>query len=158
MKYWLFKSEPLAYSWQDLKNEPDHTAFWDGIRNYQARNYLRDKVKEGDLVFFYHSVKQPQAIMGIARVVESASPDPTAFDPESEYYDPKSDPQNPRWFGVKVQAIEEFDPPITRDELKMIPQLKNMVLLRKGSRLSIQPVTEEEYQAILNLRQPVKLK
>ncbi len=158
MKYWLFKSEPSAYSWQDLKNEPERTAFWDGVRNYQARNYLRDEVKEGDLVFFYHSVKHPQAIMGIARVVGEANPDPTAFDPQSDYYDPKSDPQNPRWYGVKVQAIEEFNPPITRDELKMIPQLKNIVLLRKGNRLSIQPVTEEEWQAILNFRQPNKLK
>lgn len=158
MKYWLFKSEPSAYSWQDLKNEPERTTFWDGVRNYQARNYLRDEVKAGDLVFFYHSVKQPQAIMGIARVVEGAGPDPTAFDPQSDYYDPKSDPQNPRWYGVKVQAIEEFNPPITRDELKMIPQLKNIVLLRKGNRLSIQPVTEEEWQAILNFRQPNKLK
>ncbi len=157
MKYWLFKSEPGAYSWQDLKNEPNRTTFWDGVRNYQARNFLRDEVQEGDLVFFYHSVKQPQAIMGIARVVKGGTPDPTAFDPESRYFDPGSSPQNPRWFGVEVQAIMEFVPPITRDELKQLPELENMVLLRKGSRLSIQPVTEEEWQAILNFRPPVKI-
>ena len=154
MNYWLFKSEPSAYSWQDLKNEPERTTFWDGVRNYQARNFLRDQIKAGDLVFFYHSVVQPQAIMGIARVVKEGYPDPTAFDPQSKYFDPKSDPENPRWFGVEVQAIQEFSPPITREELKIIPELQDMMLLRKGSRLSIQPVSEKEWQAILKFRSP----
>ncbi|APF19139.1 Uncharacterized protein family UPF0310 [Caldithrix abyssi DSM 13497] len=157
MKYWLFKSEPSAYSWEDLKNEAQRTVFWDGVRNYQARNLLRDEVKKGDLLFFYHSVAKPQAIVGIARVVKEASPDPTAFDPESDYFDPKSDPQHPRWYGVEIMAIQEFNPPITRDELKKIPQLENMMLLKKGSRLSIQPVTEEEWQAIIAFRRPIDL-
>ncbi len=157
MNYWLFKTEPSTYSWEDLKRQPERTDYWDGIRNYQARNFLRDKVKKGDLVFFYHSVKQPQAIMGIARVVREAYPDHTAFDSESRYYDPKSDPENPRWFMVDIQAISEFDPPILRDELKQIPELKEMMLLRKGSRLSIQPVSAEEWNIILAYRTPKEL-
>ncbi len=157
MNYWLFKTEPSTYSWEDLKNEPDRTTFWDGVRNYQARNFLRDRIKKGDLVFIYHSVQKPQAIMGIARVVKEATPDPTAFDPSSDYFDPKSTEENPRWFGVEVQAIQEFDPPLTREELKNIPELQNMVLLQKGSRLSIQPVTEQEWNAIVQFGKLVNL-
>lgn len=157
MNYWLFKTEPSTYSWEDLKQQPNRTDYWDGIRNYQARNFLRDQVKKGDLVLFYHSVKQPQAIMGIAKVVREAYPDPTAFDPDSKYYDPKSDSENPRWVMVDMQAIAEFDPPILRDELKQIPGLGNMMLLRKGSRLSIQPVSEEEWKIILSYRKPKDL-
>ena len=158
MNYWLFKTEPSTYSWEDLKKQPNRTDYWDGVRNYQARNFLRDQIKEGDLVFFYHSVKNPQVIMGIARVVREAYPDPTQFDPESRYFDPKSDPQNSRWFVVDVQAIAEFDPPITREQLKLIPELKDMVLLQKGSRLSIQPVREDEWNVILKLSKLVELK
>ncbi len=157
MQYWLFKTEPFTYSWKDLKKEPNHTTFWDGVRNYQARNFLRDRIKVGDLVFIYHSVRKPQAIMGIAKVVKAAVPDPTAFDEQSDYFDPKSDPQNPRWFGVEVKAIQEFDPPITREELKNLPALANMLLLRKGSRLSIQPVSPQEWKTIVNLRLPKNL-
>ena len=157
MNYWLFKTEPSTYSWEDLKQQPNRTDYWDGIRNYQARNFLRDQVKKGDLVLFYHSIKQPQAIMGIAKVVREAYADPTAFDPQSKYFDPKSDPENPRWVMVDVQAIAEFDPPILRDELKQIPGLENMMLLRKGSRLSIQPVSEEEWKIILSYRKPKDL-
>lgn len=157
MRYWLFKTEPSTYSWEDLKKQKDRTDYWDGIRNYQARNFLRDEVKKGDLVLFYHSVKQPQAIMGIARVVREAYPDHTAFDPESRYYDPKSDPEHPRWFMVDVQAVAEFDPPILREELKGVPGLENMMLLRKGSRLSIQPVTEKEWEIITKLGNLVEL-
>ncbi len=157
MNYWLFKTEPSTYSWEDLKNEPDRTTFWDGVRNYQARNFLRDRIKKGDLVFIYHSVQKPQAIMGIARVVKEAMPDPTAFDPSSGYFDPKSTEENPRWFGVEVQAIQEFDPPLTREELKNIPQLQNMILLQKGSRLSIQPVTEQEWNTIVHFGKLVNL-
>ena len=154
MNYWLFKTEPSTYSWEDLKQQPNRTDYWDGIRNYQARNFLRDKVKKSDLVLFYHSVKQPQVIMGIAKVVREAYPDSTALDPESRYYDPKSDPENPSWVMVDVQAMAEFEPPILREELKQIPGLENMMLLRKGSRLSIQPVSEKEWQIILSYRQP----
>ena len=157
MNYWLFKTEPSTYSWEDLKRQPDRTDYWDGIRNYQARNFLRDEVKKGDLVFFYHSVKQPQAIMGIAEVVRESYPDHTAFDPESRYYDPKSDRDSPRWFMVDIRAIAEFDPPIMREELKRIAGLENMMLLRKGSRLSIQPVSAEEWNIILAYRTPREL-
>ncbi len=158
MNYWLFKTEPSTYSWEDLKKQPNRTDYWDGVRNYQARNFLRDQIKQGDGVLFYHSVKNPQVIMGIARVVREAYPDPTQFDPDSRYFDPKSDPQNPRWFVVDIQAVAEFHPPITREQLKLIPELKEMVLLQKGSRLSIQPVRESEWNIILKLSSLVDLK
>lgn len=158
MNYWLFKTEPSTYSWEDLKKQPNRTDYWDGVRNYQARNFLRDQIKQGDGVLFYHSVKNPQVIMGIAKVVREAYPDPTQFDPESRYFDPKSDPQNSRWFVVDIQAVAEFDPPITREQLKLIPELKDMVLLQKGSRLSIQPVREDEWNVILKLSKLIDLK
>ncbi|NOX37588.1 MAG: EVE domain-containing protein [Calditrichaeota bacterium] len=151
MRYWLLKSEPETYSWTDLKSQPNQTDIWDGVRNYQARNFLRD-MRINDLAFFYHSVVRPQAIVGIVRIVREAYPDPTQFDPQSPYYDPKSDPDQPRWVAVDVQAVQDVLPPITRDELKSIPELEDMPLLRKGNRLSVQPVTPQQWQRILALR------
>ncbi len=154
MKYWLLKSDPEAYSWNDLKNAPRQTDCWDGVRNYQARNFMRE-MKAGDLVFFYHSQVKPPAIMGIAKVVKAAYPDPTQFDPSSKYYDPKSTPGNPRWDMVDIQYISDIDPPISLPELREIPGLENMVLLQKGSRLSVQPVTKAEWEIICSLRATV---
>ena len=152
MKYWLMKTEPNTYSWSDLKNEPDQTACWEGVRNYQARNMMRDEMKIGDKVLFYHSVVKPMGIYGIAEIVKEGYPDYYSWDPESRYFDPKSTPENPRWFMVDVKAVTDVEPPITLDELKKVPGLENMMLLRKGSRLSIQPVTAEEFNIILGLR------
>ncbi len=151
MNYWLMKTEPGTYSWDDLKAEPDRRDYWDGVRNYQARNLMKT-MRVGDLAFFYHSVVKPQVIIGIVRIVREAYPDPTQFDPNSPYYDPKSTPENPRWVAVDIQYVTDVLPPITREELKNIPELQNMVLLKKGSRLSIQPVTPEEWQIILGMR------
>ena len=149
MKYWLMKSEPGTFSLQDLKEAKNGTECWDGVRNYQARNFMRDEMKIGDRVLFYHSVTNP-SIVGTAKVVREAYPDHTAWDPESPYYDPKSSPENPRWMMVDIQFVQEFPHPLSLKEIHRIPGLENMMLLRKGIRLSIQPVTEEEYRIILN--------
>ncbi|MCB0286087.1 MAG: EVE domain-containing protein [Calditrichia bacterium] len=151
MNYWLMKTEPEAYSWDDLKNKPNSTDFWDGVRNYQARNFMRD-MKVGDKVFFYHSQINPPAIVGIATVVREAYPDPTQFDPESKYFDPKSKTDDPRWSVVDIRSEAEFAEPVTLPELRDIPDLEEMVLLRKGSRLSVQPVTEKEWKIITKSR------
>lgn len=151
MAYWLFKTEPETYSFANLLAEPDQTTGWDGVRNYQARNFLRDEVKVGDQVFFYHSNGEPPAIVGIAGVVEAAHADPTAFDPESDYHDPKSTPENPVWVQVRVRAVRPLDPPLGLPLLRTIPALAGMELLRKGSRLSIQPVRPAEWKAVMKL-------
>ncbi len=152
MKYWLVKTEPSEFSWEDLKAAPGQTTPWEGVRNYQARNYMR-KMQVGDLVFFYHSQTNPLAIIGIAIVVRGAYPDPTQFDPSSPYFDPQSTPENPRWETVDIQYQREFSAPISLPQLKEIPGLENMVLLRKGSRLSVQPVTEREWRIVSALRE-----
>jgi predicted RNA-binding protein with PUA-like domain len=149
MAYWLFKSEPNAFSFQDLLAAPDQTTGWDGVRNFQARNFLRDRVKVGDGVFFYHSNADPPSIVGIAEVVRAGHPDPTAFDSNSDYYDPKSNPENPTWYQVSIKAVRAFEPAIGLPELGGIPELAGMELLRKGSRLSVQPVTKGEWDAIV---------
>jgi predicted RNA-binding protein with PUA-like domain len=150
-QYWLFKSEPEAYSITDLAKEPTKTTFWDGVRNYQARNFLRDTIQVGDRVFFYHSNVDPMAIVGSAEVVKAGYPDHTAFDPQNCHYDSKSDPDNPAWFMVDIRLLQVFPRPITRDDLKACADLKRMTLLRMGSRLSIQPVTVSEWQAVHRL-------
>lgn len=146
------KTEPGTFSWDDLKSLPDQITHWEGVRNYQARNLMRDQMKVGDLVFFYHSAVKPQIITGIAKVVREAYPDHFAFDPASNYYDPQSSPENPRWLMVDIRYVEDFQPPITLDELKQIEVLKGMLLLQKGCRLSVQPVTPQEWEVILKLR------
>jgi predicted RNA-binding protein with PUA-like domain len=150
-QYWLFKTEPTTFSFDDLMNAPGRTTAWDGVRNFQARNTLRDQVKPGDLVFIYHSSADPTGIAGIAEVVRGGYPDPTAFDPKDSHYDPKSKPDSPSWYLVDVRAVKPLPRLITLDELRKVKGLENMVLLQRGSRLSIQPVRPEEWQIITSL-------
>jgi predicted RNA-binding protein with PUA-like domain len=150
-RYWLFKSEPSAFSIDHLSMAAKQTAPWDGVRNYQARNYLRDDVKVGDLVLFYHSREEPLGIFGTMRVVKAGYPDFTAFDSKSKYYDPKSHPDQPRWYMVDVKLIEKFAAPVTREMLEGDEVASKMLVMRRGMRLSIQPVTFEEWQAVHRL-------
>lgn len=149
LRYWLVKSEPETFSWIDLWKAPRRTTVWDGVRNYQARNMLRDEVKKGDLVFFYHSSTDPNAIVGICEVVRDGYPDPSQFDPASDYFDPKSDPDQPRWYVVDLRAREPLSRPVTLAELRGSRGLERMTLLKKGSRLSVQPVTADEWKTVL---------
>jgi predicted RNA-binding protein with PUA-like domain len=149
-RYWLMKSEPEAFSIQDLKKAAKQTAFWDGVRNYQARNFLRDQIKVGDGVLFYHSNASPPAVVGTATVVREARPDPTQFDAKDGHYDPDSPEDAPRWFGVDVKLDSVFAREVPLDELRGIPALAEMVLLKRG-RLSVQPVTAEEWRVITKL-------
>jgi predicted RNA-binding protein with PUA-like domain len=151
MAYWLFKSEPSCYSFADLMAAPDRTTGWDGVRNFQARNFLRDEMKVGDGVLFYHSSADPPAVAGFAKVVRAGHPDPTAFDPKADHYDPKSDPANPVWYQVAIRAQRAIDPPLDLPLLRTVPTLQKMELLRKGSRLSIQRVTPAEWDAVVAL-------
>ncbi|PLX99328.1 MAG: EVE domain-containing protein [Desulfuromonas sp.] len=148
-RYWLMKSEPDCFSIDDLKAMPDGIEHWDGVRNYQARNLLRDEIKPGDGVLFYHSNTAEPSIVGLARVVREGYPDHTAFDPEEKHFDPKSDPDRPRWFMVDVQYLCHLPFSLTRDFLRQHPVLSGMGVLRKGNRLSVQPVTEQEWRAVL---------
>ncbi|HVE44511.1 MAG TPA: EVE domain-containing protein [Gammaproteobacteria bacterium] len=149
MQYWLFKSEPQTFSINDLRNRPRQTEHWDGVRNYQARNFIRDKMTVGDLGFFYHSSCDMPGIVGVIEVVSQPYPDHTAFDPDSKYYDPLSTPEKPRWWMVDVKWVEMFPQIITLHQIKQQPALQMMPLVRKGSRLSIMPVTASEWQVIL---------
>lgn len=151
-KYWLLKTEPNAYSIQDLAGEPDQTTYWDGVRNYQARNFLRDEMQVGDRVLFYHSNADPTAVVGTAVVVRAAYPDHTAFDRHDAHFDPKSAADNPRWFMVDIKLDVIFDQPIPLADLREVKALKDMELLRKGSRLSVQPVRKKEFDTIVKLR------
>jgi len=151
MNYWLMKSEPDVYSINDLARQPRKTDHWDGVRNYQARNMMRDEMKKGDLVFFYHSNCKEPGIVGIAEVVREGYPDFTAWDPEEKYYDPKSDPDNPRWYMVDIRYKRKLKRPVTLQELKKQPRLKDMPLLRKGNRLSVMPVSKKHWDCILQL-------
>ena len=149
MQYWLMKSEPDVYGLDHLRKERiDH---WDGIRNYQARNYMRDEMQKGDLAFFYHSSCDEPGIAGIMKVNKNAYPDFTAFDPKEKYYDPKSDPANPRWLMVDVRYVRKLKRLISLKELKLHKNLDNMRLLQRGNRLSILPVTKKEWDYILKL-------
>lgn len=150
MNYWLFKSEPGCFSFDDLRQRPGQTEQWDGVRNFQARNFLRDQVQVGDGVLFYHSNIPEPHIAGTAWVVRAGYPDWTACDPASEHFDPKSSADNPIWYMVDVRYGEPFRRPVTLAELKAHPLLAGMVLLQR-SRLSIQPVTPEEWTSILGL-------
>lgn len=150
MNYWLFKSEPDCFSWNDLAAAAGMATSWDGVRNYQARNFMRDRMRLGDLGFFYHSGKAPE-IMGIVEVVREAYPDHTAWDPENNHYDPASTPDNPRWYMVDVRLVRGFAHPVSRASLRGFPELATMELMQKGSRLSVQPVTAEEFTFIEKL-------
>jgi len=149
------KTEPNTYSWQDLVQEK--VTSWEGVRNYQARNFMRDDMKVGDLVFIYHSVVKPMTIMGIAEVVREAYPDHFAFEEGHRYFDPKSKKDNPAWMMVDVAVNKSFKNPITLDRLKSIPGLEQMMLLQKGSRLSIQPVSKDEWQIICSLEKQLSV-
>ena len=150
MKYWLIKSDPEEFAWEDLKKQSQKKTCWDGVRNYQARNYLRE-MKKGDLAFFYHSVLQPQSIMGIVTITREAYPDFTQFEKSHPNYDSKSNPDEPSWVMVDVTYKQEIEPPITREEIKKVKSLQEMVLF-KNSRLSVQPVSAQEWKTVLNLR------
>jgi len=149
MTYWLMKSEPDAYSIDDLAR--DGREPWDGIRNYQARNMMRDDMAIGDEAFFYHSNCKEPGIVGIMRIASAPYPDPTQFDPDSKYYDPKSSEDDPRWCLVDVEFVRKLDRTITLAELKEHPRLDGMILTRKGNRLSIMPVEEAHRDLILTL-------
>ncbi len=136
------------FSIDDLAKAPGKTTYWDGVRNFQARNYLRDSLKKGDQVFFYHSNSDPSAIVGIGEVIKEGYPDFTAFDPKDGHYDPKSKKESPTWYMVDIQHVETFKNPLSLEELRQLPGLKDMVLLQKGSRLSVQPVTLKEWEIV----------
>ncbi|MEO5815095.1 MAG: EVE domain-containing protein [Gemmatimonadaceae bacterium] len=147
-RYWLVKSEPDVFSFDDLLARPQKTTHWDGVRNYQARNTMRDDMKKGDLVFFYHSSADPTEIAGVAEVVREGYPDPTALDPKDSHFDPRSKADAPSWYMVDLKAVERLKRPISLAELRTMKGLEKMTLLQKGSRLSVQPVTEGEWKII----------
>lgn len=151
MRHWLLKSEPEVFGFDHLLAAPDRTTCWDGIRNYQARNYMRDEMRVGDRAFFYHSNAEPAGVAGIVEVVREAYPDPTAFDPASEYFDPKSRPEAPTWLMVDVRAVEPLPTLVTLDAMRAAPGLADMLALRRGNRLSVTPVTPEEWRVVCEL-------
>ncbi len=152
MNYWLIKSEPDAFSIDDLINAPEQTEHWDGVRNYQARNFMRDKMRKGDRVFFYHSNCKEPGIVGITEIVSDAYPDHTAFDSNDIHYDPKSDPDNPRWMMVDVRYLRKTRRMISLSEIKeYAAQLEGFALIRRGNRLSVMPVSKPHWDFILTL-------
>lgn len=148
-RFWLMKSEPSVFSFADLAKAPKQTTAWEGVRNYQARNLLRDEIKKGDGVLFYHSSCDPQVIAGTAVVVREGYPDPSQYDPKSEYHDPAATADAPRWYVVDIALDRPFPEPVTLKELRAMEGLEDMALLRKGMRLSVQPVTPDEWAIIL---------
>ena len=151
MNYWLFKSEPTCFGIDDLVKRPKKTESWDGVRNYQARNMMRDEMKVGDQGFFYHSSCKEPGISGIVEIVKPGYPDHTQFDPDADHFDPTSSPDDPRWFMVDVKLVKKFDRVIPLTELRENPLLSSLVILRKGNRLSITPITADEYEVICHL-------
>jgi predicted RNA-binding protein with PUA-like domain len=153
MNYWLLKSEPGEFSIDDLASSPKRTTFWDGVRNYQARNFMRDEMKVGDLGFFYHSSCPEPGIAGIVEIMTPAHADTTAFDRNSKHFDPKSKPEDPRWFGVDVRLKRKFENILSLAKLKQHAgdSLTDMLLLKRGNRLSVMPVSEREWNFILDL-------
>ncbi len=151
MKYWLMKSEPDVFSFADLKKRPKKTEPWNGVRNYQARNFMRDEMSPGDLILFYHSSCPIPGVAGIAKVASQAYPDSTQFDPESEYFDPKATLENPRWYLVDVAFEQDLDSHVALEEIRQHKKLEEMRLLKPGNRLSILPVTREEFEYIKKL-------
>ncbi|MFW5802228.1 MAG: EVE domain-containing protein [Spirochaeta sp.] len=149
--YWLVKSEPGTFSIHNLAARPDQTDHWDGVRNYQARNFMRDEMKSGDQVLFYHSNCNPPGVAGVCEVVTEGYPDHTSWDPEGKYFDPKSTPESPRWFMVDLQLKEIFPRFVPLDKMKENPQLDTMQLLKKGNRLSVMPVLQNHFFEILRM-------
>ncbi len=148
-QYWLMKSEPNEYSIDDLKK--DGKAHWDGVRNYQARNFMRDEMRVGDKVIFYHSNANPSGAAGVAEVASEAYPDFTAFDPNDKHFDPKSKEDKPTWYMVDVKFVEKFDNFVSLAEIKANPKLQNMKLVQRGNRLSVMPITKEEFNEIVKM-------
>ncbi|MCD6048027.1 MAG: hypothetical protein K0S08_1674 [Gammaproteobacteria bacterium] len=151
MNYWLMKSEPTSFSIDDLIKRPKQTTPWDGVRNYQARNMMRDQMKIGDQAFFYNSNCDVPGILGTMEVVSESYPDPTQFDPESKYFDPKATPDKPIWFLVDLKFKEKFKQIISLEQLRKNPYLEDLIILRKGNRLSITPVTPKDWSFIIKL-------
>jgi predicted RNA-binding protein with PUA-like domain len=149
IRHWLLKSEPDAYSIDDLAS--DGTTYWDGVRNYQARNFMRDDMKVGDLVLYYHSNTKPPGVVGLARVSGESYIDPTQFDLEDKHFDAKSDPKNPRWLMVDVEFVAKFAKRVSLDELKAAPALDEMLVTRRGQRLSVQPVEAVHFRHVLKM-------
>lgn len=150
-KYWLFKSEPDVFSIDDLAAEKDQITYWNGVRNYQARNFIRDEMKRGDIVLFYHSNTEPNAVVGECEIVKEAYDDFTALDPDSPYFDPKSTKDNPVWMMVDIKLKKIFNTPVTLAEIKKNKKLQNMRLVQRGNRLSVFPIEAEEYHEIIKL-------
>ena len=150
MRYWLFKSEPSCFSFQDLQTRPNATEHWDGVRNFQARNFLRDEIKNGDRVLFYHSSIPEPAIVGLCSVVREGYPDHTALDPTSDHFDPKASPDRPIWYMVEVRADQALPDPVSLSVIRQHPLLTDMPLINR-SRLSIQPLTDTQFQILLQL-------
>jgi predicted RNA-binding protein with PUA-like domain len=143
------KSEPGCFSIDDLKNSPKGISSWDGVRNYQARNLLRDEIRVGDGVLFYHSNIREPAIVGVARVVRAGYPDHTAWNPQSDHFDPRSTVDKPVWYMVDIQYLDHLPQPLCRDDLRQHPQLSGMEVLKRGNRLSVQPVSAEQWRDVL---------
>lgn len=151
INYWLMKSEPGCFSFEDLLNAPERITSWDGVRNYQARNLLRDSIRIGDGVLFYHSNIPEPAIVGVARVVKEGYPDHTALDPRCDHFDPRATEESPIWSMVDIQAVAAFHRPVTRTMLKDHPGLAGLDVLKKGNRLSVQPVSTIHWSLLLSL-------
>jgi predicted RNA-binding protein with PUA-like domain len=153
VNYWLFKTEPGTFGVEDLARARNATTAWDGVRNYQVRNMLRDDMRKGDRGFLYHSSCEVPGIVGIVRVVRAGYPEPSALDPKHRYFDPKSEPANPRWYAVDVHLERRIDPPVTLETLRKHARgaLKDMLILRRGNRLSVTPVTHAEWRFVLSL-------
>jgi predicted RNA-binding protein with PUA-like domain len=149
--YWLVKSEPNVFSIDDLKKSKNQTTKWDGVRNYQARNYLKNEMKTGDEVFFYHSNAEPPAVVGICKVVKEGYADHTQFDPEDKHFFPSADPKNPIWYMVDVKFTKKLKNPVTLADIRANRKLKNMKLVKRGNRLSVMPVMKEEFEEILKM-------
>lgn len=155
-RYWLLKSDPDTFGWDDLMNAPNRTTHWDGVRNFQARNYMRDEMKKGDLVFFYHSGEPEPGIRGIAEIVREGYPDRTALDPKDPHYDPKSKGTETPWVMVDIKAVEPLPRPVTLSEMRLKPELAGLPLLQKGNRLSVQKVGSAEWNAVLRIAKETK--
>jgi len=150
-RFWLMKSDPETYGLRHLKKEKGQTTYWDGVRNYQARNFMRDDMRVGDGVLFYHSQQDPPAVVATCKITRAGYPDPSQFDKRSKYFDPKSSKESPRWYVVDLTLDRELARPLGLPEIKETPGLEDMMVARKGSRLSIQPVTAEEWKIVLAL-------
>jgi len=150
-RYWLMKSEPEVFSFDDLWAAEDRRTFWDGVRNYTARNSMRDVMKKGDGILFYHSNADPPGVAGLAEVAREGYPDASAFDPNDPHFDPRSDPQAPRWYGVDVRATRRLKALVSLAELKANPKLATMAVVQRGQRLSVQPVTRAEWEEVCRM-------